>query len=143
MSSELNIRLRNDFGELTGLRERLREFCESLKLPRSCAFAVMLSLDELVTNIISYAWEDGLDHSIAISAKCGNGVMEIEVEDDGKPFNPLDYEPPDLSSPIEERHIGGLGIHLIQTYMDEIAYRREGGRNRVVMRKRVSQPLSG
>jgi len=143
MSSELNIRLRNDFGELAGLREKLREFCESWKLDRESAFAVMLSLDELVTNIIFYAWDDNREHSIAISAKCGNGVMEIEVEDDGKPFNPLDYEPPDLSSPIEERHIGGLGIHLIQTYMDEIAYRREGGRNRVVMRKRGPQPLPG
>ncbi len=137
MSSEFNIRLRNDFSELAGLREKLREFCESLKLPQSCVFAVMLSLDELVTNIISYAWEDGLEHSISISAKCGGGVMEIEVEDDGKPFNPLEYAPPDLSSPIEERHIGGLGIHLIQTYMDEIVYRREGEQNCLVMRKRV------
>ncbi|MGD9652977.1 MAG: ATP-binding protein [Candidatus Dadabacteria bacterium] len=137
MPSELNIRLRNDFRELAGLREKLREFCESWQLPQSSAFAVMLSLDELVTNIISYAWEDGLEHSILISAKCGGGVMEIEVEDDGMPFNPIDYAPPDLSSPIEERHIGGLGIHLIQTYMDEIAYKREGGRNCLVMRKRV------
>jgi len=137
MPSELNIRLRNDFSELAGLREKLREFCESWKLPQSSAFAVLLSLDELVTNIISYAWEDGLEHSISISAKCGGGVMEIEVEDDGRPFNPLDYAPPDLSSPIEERHIGGLGIHLIQTYMDEIAYSREGERNRLVMKKRV------
>ncbi len=61
MSSEFNIRLRNDFRELAGLREKLREFCESRKLPQRCVFAVMLSLDELVTNIISYAWEDGLD----------------------------------------------------------------------------------
>ena len=137
MSSEFNIRLRNDFSELAGLREKLREFCESWKLPQSSVFAVMLSLEELVTNIISYAWEDSLEHSISISAKCDGGVMEIEVEDDGRPFNPLDYAPPDLSSPIEERHIGGLGIHLIQTYMDEIAYKREGERNRLVMKKRV------
>ena len=137
MPSDLNIRLRNDFSELAGLREKLKEFCESRSLPQSCVFAVMLSLDELVTNIISYAWDDRLEHSISIRARCGEGIVEIEVGDDGKPFNPLDYAPPDLSSPIEERHIGGLGIHLIQTYMDEIAYKREGERNCLLMRKRV------
>jgi anti-sigma regulatory factor (Ser/Thr protein kinase) len=137
MPSDLNIRLRNDFGELAGLREKLKKFCESQNLPQSGVFAVMLSLDELVTNIISYAWDDRLEHSISIRARCGDGVVEIEVEDDGKPFNPLKYAPPDLSSPIEERHIGGLGIHLIQTYMDEIAYKREGERNCLLMRKRV------
>jgi len=138
MPSDLNIRLRNNFGELAALREKLKEFCESQSLPQSGIFAVMLSLDELVTNIISYAWEDKLEHSISIRARCGGGVVEIEVEDDGKPFNPLEYAPPDLSSPIEERHIGGLGIHLIQTYMDEISYKREGGVNCLLMRKRVS-----
>ncbi len=137
MPSDLNIRLRNNFGELAALREKLKEFCESQSLTQSGIFAVMLSLDELVTNIISYAWEDRLDHSISIRARCGDGFVEIEVEDDGKPFNPLEYAPPDLASPIEERHIGGLGIHLIQTYMDEISYKREGGVNCLLMRKRV------
>jgi len=60
------------------------------------------------------------------------------VEDDGKPFDPLQAPPPDLSLPLERRPIGGLGIHLIRNLMDEVSYARVGGRNVLKMVKHLS-----
>jgi anti-sigma regulatory factor (Ser/Thr protein kinase) len=65
-------------------------------------------------------------------------VVSLTVQDEGVPFNPLDAPAADDTAPIEERPIGGLGIHLVRKLMDEIAYAREGNRNRLVVRKRVS-----
>jgi anti-sigma regulatory factor (Ser/Thr protein kinase) len=63
--------------------------------------------------------------------------VTVTVEDDGVPFNPLEATEPDLDRPLEERSIGGLGIHLVKNLMDDVEYRREAGRNYLVMRKRV------
>ena len=62
---------------------------------------------------------------------------EVEVEDDGLCFNPLDAPEPDLTGPIEDRPIGGLGIYLVKNIMDELDYRRREGRNCLFMKKRV------
>ena len=63
------------------------------------------------------------------------GTVVVQVEDEGRPFNPLEAPPVDLDAPIEGRPIGGLGIHLIRSLMDAIEYRHEDGRNVLVMRK--------
>jgi len=62
----------------------------------------------------------------------------VEVSDNGKPFNPLDHPEPDLNQPLEERPIGGLGIHLIRKFVDQLAYRRDAGRNILTLRKRAA-----
>ena len=59
------------------------------------------------------------------------------IADDGRPFDPLTEAPePDLESAIEDRPIGGLGVHLVRTMMDEVRYRREEGKNRLTLVKR-------
>jgi serine/threonine-protein kinase RsbW len=63
----------------------------------------------------------------------------VEVEDDGRPFDPLLVPPPDLTLPLERRPIGGLGIHLIRSLMDEVAYARHDGRNVLKMAKRLAK----
>ena len=64
-------------------------------------------------------------------------VFRPSVEDDGLPFNPLEAPEPDLDSPIETRQIGGLGIHLVRNVTDGLEYRRNEGRNRLVIRKQL------
>ena len=63
--------------------------------------------------------------------------LVLEISDDGKPFDPTQAPPPKLNAALEERRIGGLGVYLVRTMMDEIAYRRSDGRNHLVMRKRL------
>jgi serine/threonine-protein kinase RsbW len=62
------------------------------------------------------------------------------VEDDGLAFNPLEMLAPDTKQPLEERPVGGLGIHLVRTLMDEVAYRRQNGRNLLVLKKEITEP---
>jgi anti-sigma regulatory factor (Ser/Thr protein kinase) len=137
MNSDLSIRLSNRFGELARLKEALRNYCEFRELPSNIVFALTLSLDEVVTNVMSYGYDDHDEHHIDVTLRSGHGVIEITVEDDGKPFDPLEYRIPDLKCPIDERPVGGLGIHLVKTYMNELEYRRVGGKNRLTMRKNI------
>jgi serine/threonine-protein kinase RsbW len=136
MNSDLSIRLKNSFGELKRLKEALHEYCEFRELPSNVVFALTLSLDEVVTNVISYGYDDRDEHHIDVTLRSGQGMIEITVVDDGKPFNPLEFMTPELNCPIDERPIGGLGIYLVKTYMSELEYKREGGKNRLTMRKR-------
>jgi anti-sigma regulatory factor (Ser/Thr protein kinase) len=136
MNSDLSIRLKNSFGELKRLKEALHEYCEFRELPSNVVFALTLSLDEVVTNVISYGYDDRDEHHIDVTLRSGQGMIEITVVDDGKPFNPLEFMTPDLKCPIDERPIGGLGIYLVKTYMNELEYKRVGVKNCLIMRKR-------
>ena len=64
----------------------------------------------------------------------------MEFEDRGREFNPLEIEEPDLDTPIENRQLGGLGIHLVRQMMDEAKYRREGDKNILMLRKSKTAP---
>ena len=64
-------------------------------------------------------------------------ALEAEVEDDGRPFDPLGVPAPDLQAPLPERRVGGLGIHFVRRLMSEVRYARVDGRNRLVLRKRL------
>ena len=90
-----------------------------------------------MTNVIAYAYDDKADHRITLRLSLRTGELAAEVEDDGRPFNPLDAPPPDLTQPLEDRPIGGLGVHFLRTLMDGVEYRREQGRNRLVMKKNL------
>ena len=64
----------------------------------------------------------------------------MDVEDDGRPFDPLAVPPVDTSLPLEEKLIGGFGVHLMRQFMDELSYARESGKNVLRMRKRIVSP---
>jgi anti-sigma regulatory factor (Ser/Thr protein kinase) len=77
---------------------------------------------------------------VSIDVGADDGVLSIRFEDSGRPFDPASREDPDVSPvPAEERDVGGLGIFMVKRLMDEVSYKREGGKNVLVLRKRVSQ----
>jgi len=86
-------------------------------------------MDEILTNIISYGYKDNREHYIDIYVHIENNIIKIVIEDDAIAFNPLLAPPPDLTIPLEERPIGGLGIYLVKTSVNTIDYARENGRN--------------
>jgi sigma-B regulation protein RsbU (phosphoserine phosphatase) len=134
----LRLVLRNRLSELSRLGEAIEQFAGRHGLPQQAVYAVNLALDELVTNIISYGYADAAEHQIVLWLSFRNGQLRAEIEDDGKPFNPLEAPKPDLSKPLDERPIGGLGIHLLTTMMDGVEYRRQEGKNRLILTKLVS-----
>ena len=103
------------------------------------AFKVNLALDELVTNVINYGYDDEDEHAIRLLVSWDGETLRFVLEDDGKPFNPLDIPPPDLDTPIEDRQVGGLGIHFVRQVMDSVTYRRDGARNVLTMARRLDQ----
>jgi anti-sigma regulatory factor (Ser/Thr protein kinase) len=138
MSKKLLVELRNNITEVGRMSETIDEFCASNKLPPDTGFALNLSLEEVLTNIIKYAYDENDEHIILVRLYINQGQVYIEVEDDGKPFNPIEVEPPDIHKPIDERPIGGLGIHLVKNHMDSLDYRRNGDRNLLIMTKNTN-----
>ena len=87
-----------------------------------------LALDEAVTNVVLYAYpqKKGL---IKLTLKKTGDDIHVEIRDQGKPFDPTQAPPPDLAVPLEQRKIGGLGIHLMRKSVDRLNYRHENGTN--------------
>ncbi len=134
---ELEYRLKNELDEIQTLAEAIKMFAETHNIPDRIAFQVNLSLDELLTNTISYGFPEGGEHVISVRIAFQGEVLVIETRDDGLAFNPLENAEPDTSQGIEERSIGGLGIHLVRNLMDEIEYRREENQNILVLKKLI------
>jgi sigma-B regulation protein RsbU (phosphoserine phosphatase) len=134
----IELRLVNRSSELQRLASELERFAQNHRIPEPDIHAFSLSLDELVTNTIAYGYDDQGPHEIRVRLTLANGRLSAEVEDDGRPFNPLTAPQPDLTSAVEDRPVGGLGIHLVRSLMDHVDYRRESGKNHLMMRKQLS-----
>jgi len=137
MTSELELTLANQQAEVARLQDQLEAFARQHGLAESALHEVQLALEEHLTNILSYGYEDQREHLIRVRIQLHGPELLVEVADDGRPFNPLETPAPDLSKPIEARPIGGLGIHMIRKSVDQLKYRREAGRNILVMTKRI------
>ncbi|KAF5087654.1 Serine-protein kinase RsbW [anaerobic digester metagenome] len=98
-------------------------------------FAIQLAVDEACSNIVLYGYP-GEPGSITIACTADDDTVRVTITDDGVPFDPLTAPPPPLDVPVEERPIGGLGIHFIRTVTDSVAYAREGERNVLSMEKK-------
>ncbi len=140
MTDALDLRLRNDLEEIPRLAETIEEFFDGRDLPPTLAFNFNLALDELLTNVISYAFEPGTDHEIAVRVTLdGAGQVTAEIEDDGPAFDPFtDARPPVLEGGVDDRPIGGLGIHFVKSMMDDVRYERRDERNHVFLIKRAA-----
>jgi len=133
----LELILQNRPEEKQRLLSALEEFARQHHLAPAVLRAADLALEEHLTNVLNYAYEDAAPHEIRIRLTLDNQRLQIEVEDDGRPYDPLSHPPVDTSVPLEQKPIGGLGIHLIRSVMDEVDYRREAGKNILRMRKRL------
>ena len=139
MAERLDLELGADLGEIGRLAEAVEAFGERLSLPMKTVFNLNLAFDELITNTISYGLTGDGDGKIHVSVTYGDGELVSEIVDAGRPFDPFaEAPPPDLTSAVAERPIGGLGVHLVKTLIDEVEYRREDGRNHIVLRQSVA-----
>ncbi len=138
-SREMLMQLKNDLSEIESMCRYIEEFGETHQLPPDVIFNLNLSLEEIFVNIVSYGYEDENEHFVKISMSLVDNELVVEVEDDGRQFNPLELPEPDLEKKLEERPIGGLGIHLVRNLMDELEYRRTHNKNILIMKKKINQ----
>lgn len=133
----MEIVLHNQPEELPRLRCALGDFAREHQVPDRAVQAADLALEEHLTNVLAYGYKDKAAHDIVVRLTIEGRWLELEVADDARPFNPLSRPAADTSLPLDQRPPGGLGIHLIRQFMDELDYRREADKNIFRMRKRL------
>ena len=120
--------------QLARLGQKVAGFLEEQAVPPKAAYAIQLVLEELITNIINYAYDDEMKHEIAVRVALDAGHGLVRIEDDGRPFDPHDAPEADIRMPLDSRPIGGLGLHLVRQVVENMDYYRVEGKNRVEVR---------
>jgi len=131
----LRLSLVNRLEEIGRIHESFNAFSEAHGVPTPIRRQINLVLDELLSNVISYAFEDDEEREIDVRIELSSGRLAVTIADDGIPFNPFSGAPPDTSLSLEERALGGLGIHVVRKVMDEVSYNRRTDRNVVILVK--------
>lgn len=129
------LRIANDLSEIARVAEMVDGFAARHHFSNEVVVALNVSLDEILNNIISYAYEDAAHHEIVVRLEVRDGNVEATVEDDGRPFDPLAVPEPDLTS--SPREIGGVGLHFVRKLTDKQTYTRRDRVNQLRLMKRL------
>jgi anti-sigma regulatory factor (Ser/Thr protein kinase) len=136
--------IRNDVDELTRVKALVSDYCQSMNCDRRQTRKIMLAIEEAVANVINYAYPKGTQGLIEIditamqATTAQTGDITIVISDNGQPFNPLAYHGKDVDQVIDDRQIGGLGIHLYQQIMDSVIYNRKDNKNILTLSKNIT-----
>jgi sigma-B regulation protein RsbU (phosphoserine phosphatase) len=127
---------------------RARHWIEAIlrarDVPRSVIHDCALAAEEILTNVVMHAYGGQPGHRAAVGVVLGPEAIQIRVEDDGPPFNPLERPEPDLDAPLAERPVGGLGLVLVRHLVERWEYARKDGTNVVTLHwRRPPDPPDG
>jgi PAS domain S-box-containing protein len=136
---DLIITIKNRLSDMDIVEAQFEAFTEQYDISDAIRQRVSIVLDELLNNTISYAYPDTNEHEIVVKFELSGERLVITISDDGIPFNPFGMETPDVSSTLEERKIGGLGIHVVRKIMDEFFYQRRINKNVVTLVKFINK----
>ena len=134
MSGKIALRVAASHAQLQMVEQAIDKMARREQWPDEVIYKVKLVVEEIGLNIIDHGYgrDDSKEMEFRLNSK--DGALTIEFIDEAKPFDPLSETPdPDISSGIEERPIGGLGVHLVREMMDEVKYTRDSDRNRLTL----------
>jgi sigma-B regulation protein RsbU (phosphoserine phosphatase) len=134
-----HLTLHSDVEQIALLPEFVEAVAGEAQLDHEAIFNLNLALEEAVSNVIMYAYPDGKDGVVDIEAIVDGKRVSFVVTDSGTPFDPTSKEHIDINAKMDERPIGGLGIHLVRTIMDTVNYERKGENNILIMTKNYEQ----
>lgn len=137
LAQEAAFSLGNTHGDIQVAAEKVRRFLETHGAGEADVTGIDVALDEILTNIVNYGFEDGGAHEIVLVLSIASNLLTIEVQDDGRPFDPLGIPEPDLEADLESRQIGGLGMHFVRTLLDRVSYSRRNGWNVLKLEKHL------
>ena len=126
--------LQNDVHQVPQLNAFVKDIAARNGLEKSAVRRLQLAIEEVVVNIMDYAYSPGITGDIVIEAFCNEKRMKFVVSDEGMAFDPTAVKTPDLSQCVEDRPIGGLGIQLTRQMVDSLNYERIDGRNILTLR---------
>jgi serine/threonine-protein kinase RsbW len=117
------------FESLSDLRDFAAQAALDCGLTESAVYSVQMAVDEAFTNIIEHAFGGECQEEIECTCQIEAVGLRITLRDCGKPFNPLAVPEPDLTTDIEERQVGGLGLYFMRQLMDEVHFTFLPGEN--------------
>lgn len=131
MKTTKSMSIANTIDDMSRLCAEFHDFLLGMKLPSSKIYVLDLALEEMITNIIKYSYDDHRDHGIKVEMEVTDKLVYLLIEDDGHEFDPLAQSTPNLDVDIAEREIGGVGIFLTLNMVNEINYSRINNKNRL------------
>ncbi len=123
--------IKNSIGNLSSLSEKITQLCNNWEMSSDVLNKVNLVVEELISNTIFYGYSDTFEHDIILNLMYDESTISIEIIDDAKEFNPITQKSADINSDINERQVGGLGIHLVKSLSDAFTYQREDSKNKI------------
>jgi anti-sigma regulatory factor (Ser/Thr protein kinase) len=122
--------------EIPKIREDVANLAAEWQIPQSELTQLTVIVEEIFSNIVRFAYEDSDEHQVQISFRRSGADIYLEIQDDGVPFNPLEYLPNANSDPATS-NAGGMGITLVKTFSDSLSYTRIGQKNHLEIVKRI------
>ena len=136
MTAKLTINIKPDDFDLDAIFAEVETLAEQEDWAADLTFRVNLALEELTLNTMTHGRHDELE-AIEVMLESEEDLLTIEIRDNGLPFNPLEEAPdPGVDEALQDRSVGGLGVYLVHTLMDEMQYKRAEGRNYLTLKAR-------
>lgn len=133
--SRVRIHAPASYAGLKHVHDAYQRFADQHELPDDLRHDMYVAIEELVSNVIRHGSKPGSRPRITVGLLVNANAFTALVADGGAAFNPLTAAPPDTSTPLEDRSIGGLGLLLVKQLTDQVRYRRQRGRNHVLLTK--------
>lgn len=129
MPKAIDVRLEASIDAVMAVEADIEAFCDAHELSPRMNFVLTLVLEELLTNVVNHGYESGEGAPITLRLSHDGEIVVGEVIDSGPEFDPTTLPAPDTEAPLEERDIGGLGVHLSRTLTRDLTYARVGNTN--------------
>ncbi len=139
MAEKNSVTIGSDLTEVNRVSQFLGDYCSRHGIGSKAANRMILALEELLTNTITYGFRDLSAHKIKLTvAPADDDHLRVRIEDDAWPFDPRLEQSPALAASLEERQVGGLGLVLIDSLSDGLDYEQiDGRRNRTTLLFRI------
>lgn len=131
------ITISNSIPDIRRAADFLDGFLEQHPVPGPVAEELHVILDEVLSNVIRHGYEDDGAHEIGFALAWSGQEITLEVDDDGRAFDPTAAPAPPPRDKNRAIEPGGLGLVFLRAFSDSVAYRREGARNRLTIRRRL------
>ena len=128
---------KNEEQELTRVTEFMETVCDELQLNMHLAMKLQVAIEEMVTNVIFYAYPEGNRSDITLAAESDGKELTFVLSDTGKPFDPTAKVDADIHVNPMDREQGGMGILIVKNIMNEVTYQRLGETNQLTMKKQL------
>jgi anti-sigma regulatory factor (Ser/Thr protein kinase) len=132
---------RAEKGEMTAVYNFIAETLGAKGTPEKYLLLMQMSADEIFTNIVEYGYRPlengGREKNVVVELDVTDGLIRLAFSDHGIPFDPLAAPTPDVTLDVEDRPFGGLGLHIVKSSMDDVAYERNNDRNILTLTKKM------